>query len=386
MTRRGTVNQRPRDLLAAAATRLATGLRPMSDRSPADDEAAVEQMVSQVDPAWRVRSQDAIDAGRHRSYRVRIETDAGERDSVLKVPGEEGFATEPRLLSVLGAETSLPVPAVLGVVDDHGDLPPPFFMMTALPGRSVHKRDTDTFSRNVLEGIAVSSGRQLAELHSLDAVDAFGPIEVDAGDPLRGGTPSGDPGLLSVPGGDRSWPAHLDGELADLCEELRGTRFKTVGPEIRSRIDPLVDNLRSAGQFEPVVGRVEQSLDNLLFDPEDGTVTGLLDWEFVAGTTAAMDLTLATFWLSGGPWSLLPATPDYRDPVREGLLRGYRAESDGSAIDEFHDHGDLYRLVNLLRVMALFDGMFDALGTSEERRGRAAEVLESRVGALAKEL
>lgn len=355
----------------------------MSDPSPEDDEAAVEQMVRQVDPAWRVRSQDAIDAGRHRSYRVRIETAAGERDSVLKVPGEEGFATEPRLLSVLGAETALPVPAVLGVVDDHDDMPAPFCLMTALPGRSVHKRATDTLSGGVLEGITVSSGRHLAELHSLDAVDAFGPIEVIAGDPLRGGIPSGDPELLSVPGGDRSWPAHLDRELPALCEELRGTRFETVVPEIRPRIDPLVDNLRSAGQFEPVVGRVEQSLDNLLFDPEDGTVTGLLDWEFVAGTTAAMDLTLATFWLSGGPWSLLPSTPDYRDLVREGLLRGYRAESDGTAIDEFHDQGDLYRLVNLLRVMALFGGMFDVLGTSEEHRGRAARALESRVIALA---
>lgn len=344
--------------------------------------ADIERLVRRVDDDWRVRTDEPIAAGRHSLHRLGLETSEGDREVVLKVPVDDvDRATEPRLLAVLAEHAELPVPAVLGVVDEAADLPTPAFVLEALPGESVHKTETDDLDRGTLRRIAVASGRLLAELHRIDAVDRFGVVEVDAGAALDGERPSGSLDRLSVPDGDERWPEHVETSFVELCEGLAGSQFEGAAEEIERTVGPLVDDLREDVPFEPVLGRTEHSLDNLLFDPDAGEVTGLLDWEFVAATTAANDLALAAFWLSGGPWGLLPGTPDYRDLVREGLLAGYRDGGGDVAVTEFRDHRALYELLVTARTMLLFDELLDHLDPSATERSAAADELRARVAA-----
>lgn len=344
------------------------------------DTDDIERMVQLVDHHWTVHRDAPEASGRHFLHRLHVDTPTGFRKCILKAPEDDReFCREARLQTVIGSETDLPVPAVLGVVDEHDAVPSPFFIMESLPGKSIHKTETGTLSCETLRRTAVSSGRHLATLHTLDAVDAYGVVTVDRTETLSGKLPTERLDQLTVPQGDRCWPAHVETSIDRILDDLSDPRFTDIVPDVRPAVDSLVAALRVDGPFEPVVGRVENSLDNILIDAATGEVTGLLDWEFVAGMTAANDLVLAEFWLSGGPWGLLPSTPDYRQLVRSGLLDGYRNAGHGRAIEELQSHHDLYELLMVFRTMLLFDGMFDAFGATDKQRERAAATLRSRV-------
>jgi aminoglycoside phosphotransferase (APT) family kinase protein len=351
----------------------------MTDIDRLCDTDTIERMVRLVDHDWTVRRDTSEASGRHFLHRLCVDTPSGSRECILKAPEDDvEFCAEARLLTVLGTETDLPVPAVLGVVDKHETVPTPFFVMEPLPGDSIHKTKTDTLSRSTLRQIAVSSGRHLATLHDLNAVDTYGVITVNRTETLSGGRPAGRLDQLTVPEGDRFWPTHVETSIEGILDNLPDSRFEGIIPDVRSVVGSLVTELRADGPFEPVVGRVENSLDNILIDAATGEVTGMLDWEFVATMTAANDLVLAEFWLSGGPWGLLPSTPDYRQLIRTDLLEGYRNVGCGQVVEEFHSHRDLYELLQSLRTMLLFDGMFDPLGATEEQREKAAAMLRER--------
>ncbi len=351
---------------------------------------AIERTVQHVDPDWTVRAETPVSAGRHHTHRLRVDTGSDELPTVLKAStDDEPFCHEARLLAVLGEATDLPVPSVHGVVDDHGTLPTPVFLMEELPGESVHKSETGTLSDRTLGRIAAAAGRQLAELHDLDAVEEFGVVTVEEGEPLHGGVPAGDPGTVSVESGDRSWADHVGNSFERLLEGLADTRFDDVRADAEALVGPTVERLRADGPFEPVVGRVESSLDNLLVDRDAGSVTGTLDWEFVASMTPANDLVLAEFWLAGGPWGLLPDSPDRRETVRAGLLEGYRdgdSKDDSTAtLEELRTHRRRYEALQLLRTMVHFEGMFDAYGATDRERDGAAAVVRERFAAVATE-
>ncbi|WP_267643587.1 phosphotransferase family protein [Haloarchaeobius amylolyticus] len=352
----------------------------MTDRDRLTTTATLERMVQLVAPDWSILADDPEPSGRHATHRLHVETPSGDRRVVLKASNdEEPFCREARLLAVLDSNTTLPVPTVLGVVDEHDDLPAPFFLMEEVPGESVDKSETDTLSEETLRQIAVSSGRHLAELHALDAVDAFGVVDIQQGEPLSGGRPAGDPGTLRVPDGDTSWATHVESSFEELLDALEDSRFDDVCPDVAEAVEPMVAELRATEPFDPVIGRVEHSLDNVLFDREAGTITGLLDWEFVASMTAANDMVFAEFWLSGGQWGLLPNTPDYRRLVRDGLLEGYREVGSPAVLTEFRAHYDCYATLQLLRTMVLFDGLFDAYGATDREREGAAATLRDRL-------
>ena len=222
-------------------------------------------------------------------------------------------------------------------------------------------------------------GRQLASLHEFAPIDAYGTIEVDPGETLTGEPPAGDRAQLMVPVGDESWPAHVERSIKGILDGLFDSQFEDIVPDARTATEPLIADLRADGPFEPVVGRVEHSLDNILVDVPTGELTGMLDWEFVAAMTAANDLVLAEFWLSGGPWDLFPSTPDHRRLVRAGLLEGYHDTGRSHVVEELQSHRDLYELLNSLRTMLLFDGIFDAFDATEEQREEAATTLRTRV-------
>ena len=342
--------------------------------------ADIERMVELVNPDWTLREGTPESSGRHFTHRLRIDTEAGEKRVILKTSKDDvSVCHEGRLLAVLNEATDLPVASVHGVVDEHRDLPTPFFIMEELPGESIHKSETDTLSERALRQIAVSSGRQLAILHELDAIDEFGVISVKEGQPLQGGMPAGDPGALYIPDGDTSWAAHLEDSFEEMLDALADSRFSDVRSDVRDAVEPMIAALRADGSFEPAVGRVEHSMDNILVNSGAGEVTGMLDWEFVASMTPANDLVFAEFWLSGGQWGLLPSTPDHRDLIMDGLLEGYRRRGSAAVLEEYRTHRDCYETIQLLRTMVVFEGIFDAYGATNRQRSGAASVLRERL-------
>lgn len=352
----------------------------MSNDTRLTTTADIEQMVQLVDSDWTLHEETPESSGRHFTHRLRVDTASGEKRVILKASeDEDSFCHEARLLSVLDEATDLPVASVHGVVDEHGDLPTPFFIMEELPGESIHKSETDTLSKRTLRQIAVSSGRQLAMLHDLDAVDEFGAVSIEEGEPLLGGIPTSDPETLYVADGDASWATHVEASFDRILDALTDSRFDDVHSNVEAVAGSMVDALRADDSFDPVVGRVEHSMDNILVDLDAGEVTGMLDWEFVASMTPANDLVYAEFWLSGGQWSLLPSTTDYRDLIREGLLEGYRSRGAATVLDEYRTHRDCYETIQLLRTMVHFEGMFEAYGATDRQRSEAASVLQERL-------
>lgn len=354
----------------------------MTDQVRLCDTEAIEQMVRVVDPDWTVLRDVPISSGRHWLHRLHLNTPSGTCKCVLKATTDSwDYCKEARLLSILAQHTNLPVPTVLGAVDTHDTLPAPFFLMEALPGESVHKTETNELSTECLRGIATSSGVYLAQLHQFDAVDAYGGINVERGPLLTGGVPAGNREGVSVSDGCQSWPVHLEDMFDGILDALSDSLFEDVLPEIEPAGKTLLAGVATDGPYVPVVGRVENSLDNLLVDLDTNEVTGLLDWEFITAMTAANDLVLAEFWLSGGPWSLIPSNPDPRDTVRAGLIAGYGRASQVSdrVLDEFRTHHDLYALLSYLRVMQLFEGMFAPLPVTAEEREAAQQELRTRV-------
>jgi len=345
--------------------------------------ADIERMVELVNPDWTLREDTPESSGRHFTHRLRIATEAGETRAILKASEDDvSVCHEARLLAILDEATDLPVATVHGVVDEHSDLPTPFFIMEELPGKSIHKSETDTLSERTLHQIAVSSGQQLAILHEVDAVDEFGVISVEKDQSLQGGMPSCDPDALSVPDGDTSWPDHVEASFEEMLDALADSRFSDIRSDVENAVEPMIAGLRADDSFEPVVGRVEHSLDNMLVDPAAGEVTGMLDWEFVASMTPANDLVFAEFWLSGGQWGLLPSTPDYRDLIRDGLLEGYRSSGLTAVLEEYRTHRDCYKIIQLLRTTVVFKGMFDAYGATDRQRSVGGSALRERLSEI----
>ncbi len=90
-----------------------------------------------------------------------------------------GIPVEARIQAVLGATTSIPVPEVLGVADEH----------------------------ERLRRVARETGRHLGALHSVPAVEQFGHVRHD-GQALTSARPSGEPANLSVGDPHDTWPAY----------------------------------------------------------------------------------------------------------------------------------------------------------------------------------
>jgi len=345
----------------------------------------IAAMVRRIQPTWTVQDATPASDGHHDVYHLDVETgvtepttEAGRTRAVLKATPSENSPTcddEARLLAILDAHTSLPVPRVRGVVDEDPDLPAPFFLSPTLPGANCSRTGLSGFSESSLRVLARSTGRHLARLHELDAVDAYGFVGVDATETLDGTRPSADLDQLSVPEPTESWPDYLAAESDRVLTALDGTRFADRRPELGAVLDARIDAL--SGGFEPVVARIDQSLDNVLLDPETGAVTGLLDWEFCLAATPAYDLAFVEHSLAGGHWRLLPGVPDYREPIRSGMLEGYREVGSPHVVEQFHENRECYALLAALHSMVNFEDWFDQVAADVPAREReaAAEAL-----------
>ena len=340
----------------------------------------LRRMTTAISPSWRIRDATSVDAADHIVYVLDLETETGEQHAVLKATPDGASPTcnsEARMQRILEAHTNIPVPDVFGVVDDHDALPAPFVLQSHLPGRNYRRDVIQSFSQSNVEALAYSTGRHLAELHSLEAVNAFGFISIECRETLTGGRPSSDLNQIVVDDPSDSWESYLADSTTELLAALEGTRFA----DERDRIEPATQQCAECivGEFDPVVARIDSAIDDVLLDPETSEVTGMHDWEFCMAAAPTYDLVFVLHSLVDSFWSLLPTTPNYRETAEASLLSGYERDGEPQAIEQYHANKERYNLLVGLHSMLNFENWFDCVGIEGNRRNHAADQLRARL-------
>lgn len=347
------------------------------DRTLSTD--AITEAVHEIEPTWEVRKATPAEHGHHIVYFLILDTDTGERRAVLKATPDGKSPVcgkEARMQAILDAHTAIPVPEILGVVDERDSLPAPFLLQSHLVGANYRGDIIQNLSKSDVERLARTTGHYLAELHDLDAVNAFGIIGIEPHETLTGQHPSSDIGQVVVDDATDSWKAYVHDSATQLVSALEGTRFTNE----RERIEPVAEACAEGlvGEFTPVIARIDNAIDNLLLDPVTSEVTGMLDWEFCVAATPAYDLAFVIHSLVDGYWSMLPDTPNHRKTAQQSLLAGYHEAGSSQVIEQFHANEKCYDLLVNLHSMLNFDNWFDLVGIEDERRDYAANRLRAR--------
>lgn len=170
-------------------------------------DATLEAMVQHTDPAWELRTATPAERGFCTAYRVEVGGDSTLRECYLKASPDGqrwGIPTEARIQAVLDRETTIPVPKVLTVVDEHDSHPAPFYVMCGRPGEDLAYERVGRLEDNALRRLARETGEYLGELHAVPAVEQFGHVRHD-GPTLHGERPSGDPAILTIDDPREDW-------------------------------------------------------------------------------------------------------------------------------------------------------------------------------------
>lgn len=180
-------------------------------------------------------------------------------DLVVRVAGDgRGVRDEARLLALVAARVTVPVPQVRFVDEDAGVIAYPL-----LPGRPL-------LGRAAPHGLGRTLGRFLRELHGVDPAAVDGLVPVEEAEPAE-------------------WLEDLDGP-ARLLRIVRGS----VPAPARGR---------------RVLAHADLGAEHIL--ERDGAVTGVIDWSDAAVTDPALDF--ARLYRDFGPDVLAGARDAYGD-------------------------------------------------------------------------
>ena len=326
---------------------------------PADE---LERMVRAVRPGWSVRRAEPVDRGHTAVHWLEVTDGGTARRVLLKASpdhGSHGIDTERRLLAVLDRHTTIPVPRVFGGLDDHEQLSSPYFLMEALPGSSLPFQQTRRLSETALERLAHQTGRYLAELHDLPAVEAFG---------VLGHAADGDAaslGSLEVREPVEDWSTFLRRSFEPELDALGDSRFDDVEAAVSGRFHSGVDDLEISRR--PVLGRIDHGVHNLLLGAERAEIEAVIDWGFTLAVTPGYDLRTVEYVLSGAVLAPLEDATDRRPLVREAMTEGYR-DTRAYPEDELAAAGELYELMAVVRSMNHLDaGLAKVPAGTEDR-------------------
>ncbi|MFC7197382.1 phosphotransferase family protein [Halosimplex aquaticum] len=315
------------------------------DELDGEARSAVERMVTAVDGDWTVLDATEISEGGNETVAVTVETDDGVRECVLKATDEEhgggNLAAEAKLLRLLGAETSVPVPEVYGVVDDHPDLPTPLFLMGRTDGEPL-PADASAIPNDEMAAYVRQVGRSLGEIHSVDAFGGYGPVaDADRVDPADAGgaRPLARAYGLALADPHDSWAARVPATAEWMLERVGETRFGDLVPALDDAITERYERLDLPGR--PVISRIDHHPGNLAVDRGSRSVTGLLDWGLVRTTDPEYDLVCAEQGFCGTD----SLDSDRRERLRSALYEGYDETHERRVDGAFEARRRLYQLV-----------------------------------------
>lgn len=330
----------------------------------------LDRIIDTVEPEARILEASPVDFGHHIVYRLSVDMPHGQRVCYLKATPEGKDPTvnlEARILAILAHHTEIPVPMIYGVVDSHDDLPSPYVLLEAVPGKVRFRKELANVTDDFLRGVARETGRYLAELHTLDAVESFGFLTPD-GSRLHGGRPSGDFDTIRVVNPVEDWKNRCQESVRGELDEIKDTPFADIVPEVEPVVEAGIAGLE--GPFEPVLARIDQSLEQVALN--HGEISALLDWEFTIASTPADDIIYVTRSLAGGPYRLVPDMPDRRDFILASMLDGYEAHASHPVAEQLRANRDCYELIATLRTMAHLKEWYELfdLGDSIEPAAR----------------
>jgi len=351
----------------------------MSDEaSPATDDGlsddAVRGMVRTIEPGWSVESVERSDYGTDFVATLDVRTDGGGRTVVLKATtadlvDPEIARSEPRLLDLADGETSIPVPTVFGYRDEHEAYPAPFYLMEHVDGENFED-DPHGLSPAARERVIREAGENLAELHELGPLPAFGGVGVEDGQLAvldRGDHERYDDGREWLLNGFEETLDALDdgGWFAELADDPE--RFVDLVPELREYVREAVPELPSLDR--PTYCHWDYRYGNLLVDPETGATRAVLDWANLCAAEPAYNLAKAECHL---------LSPEDDGDERTGELRRLFRRAYADARDEWSFDADtrkrmkLYELEWRLGAMGCLP-LWHEDATPADRDERAAE-------------
>lgn len=313
-------------------------------------ESTLEEMFQIANPTWELRDATPAEGGFCSTYQVTVSSNGTTRERYVKAsPDGQPYSipTEARLQAVLNTETAIPVPEVVGLTDEHKTVPTPYFIMEALSGETVAYERVGRLPDDALRRLARELGEYLAELHSIPVLENFGHVRHD-GSKLTGDRPSGDPAILTVGEPYNDWPTCLHAYGTREFDRHADSRFSELTPTLRRWFEAGIEDLH--GPFEPVLGRNDHGLHNLLIDSATGEITAMLDWGYTLAVPAKFDFEFAVYLFSGTFLAGLPDVSDRRPLIREAMLDGYQTVAPDRA-DALSVPEPLYEALAMTRIM-----------------------------------
>jgi len=276
-------------------------------------EETLAALLAEFRPDWTLQSADRAAEGTDIVYHVTAATPEGERRAVLKAADfldAAAFRIEPHLLRAVADRTDVPVPRVLGAVDEERpDLPTPAFLMTECDGVVLEGRP-DALSADALRRVVTDAGHNLAAVHAAITFDGPGQV-VPAAD-------SAD--HVAVDPADGTWDETLaDAIDASLAHVADDERFADLAEPIREAVADLRP-ARTPPRYSLL--HLDYRLGNLLVDPVTGATEAVLDWGNPAVGDPLHDLVRTEFYLAD--MDALPA--ELRADLRDRLWDAYAAE------------------------------------------------------------
>lgn len=334
--------------------------------------ATIREMVCLLQPDWTVREHSQMDLGIDSVYELAVDTPTGHRRVVLKaitsdtVPAAAARA-EPRIMELVGSETSIPVPSIHGIRDDHPEYPTPFYLMDFVEGDSVED-DIDQLTPTARERIVSTAGQHLAEIHELGTWSRTGRIGYE-NDSLQ---------VLTTDDGaaadTRSWlHAHVDdaldtfdegGYFPDYADDPE--RFADLASPLREYLHEAIRAMPEPAQ--PRWAHGDYRYGNLLLDTETGAIHGVVDWGLLSAHDPAYNLTVVESMLT----SPEEDGQERATTLRERFRRAYKTTRQEWAFDDAtRERIDLYRLVYRLDAMACLPLWYkDATPAERDERAR----------------
>jgi aminoglycoside 2''-phosphotransferase len=204
---------------------------------------------------------------------------------------EAGLEKEVRLLPELAPALPLPVPRFEFVGHRREGCPRPFVGYRKLPGVAL---DPEVLKPGRVPHIA----RQLGSF--LSALQRF---------------PRQEAARLGVPD---ATPAEWRRQYRELYERMREQVFPLLGPRVQTNVAAFWEGHLACDEhfhFEPVLLHRDLTAEHILYDPERGTLTGIIDWGDASIGDPAFDFT--------GPFF------DYGRDFVEQMLAAYRGNAVG---------------------------------------------------------
>lgn len=282
-----------------------------------------------LQPTWVPRRIERHAQGTDFVALVEVDTPEGSLNSVLKATTANLFGTltrvEPRMLTLVGERTNVPVPDVYGYCDDHEELPAPFYLMSHEPGVNVEGEQHTLGPLDAVGTIGVRNG----ELAVLDTDDS--PRYAD------------DRAYAVARGEDAIDTLDNGGSFPQLAD--KPDRFADLMPSLREYLRETAAELPEPAA--PTYCHPDYRYGNLLLDPETGATEAVIDWVWTLSVEPAYNLAIAESKLLGEPGE------QSTERLRRTFRTAYAEQRDGWIFDDsVRERMTFYRFVSRIQAMA----------------------------------